>query len=535
MSVDLSSLNITNVNAIHRNLSTPALYELAIRRREGLVSHLGPLVTRTGHYTGRSPHDRFIVEEPSTSGEIWWGKENRPFDAAQFDALHARLAAYLQGKDVFVQDCYAGADPDYRMRLRIITEDAWHSMFARNMFIQEPDPDRLDHFEPEYTVINAPGFKAIPELDGTRSEAFVLAHLAERLIIIGGTSYAGEIKKSVFSVLNFLLPERDVLSMHCSANVGEGGDTAIFFGLSGTGKTTLSTDSDRSIIGDDEHGWSDNGIFNFEGGCYAKVIRLDPIAEPEIFQCTRRFGTLLENVALDMGTRRVDLDDSSLTENTRASYPITHLPNAVRDGRGGHPDNVVMLTCDAFGIMPPIARLTPEQAMYHYISGYTAKIPGTERGVQEPKAVFSACFGAPFMTRHPSVYAKLLKERIVRHGSACWLVNTGWTGGSFGEGRRMEIAQTRAMVRAALTGALNSVETERESVFGFEIPKSCPGVSADVLDPVSTWKNRDLYEAKAARLVEMFEENFTEYVGNVDTDVAAAGPKASRAAGHAHP
>ncbi|MDX1655964.1 MAG: phosphoenolpyruvate carboxykinase (ATP), partial [Candidatus Competibacteraceae bacterium] len=445
-------IGIANVGNIYRNLSTPVLYEEAIRRHEGMLSHLGPLVVRTGQYTGRSAEDKFVVREPGSEVHIWWGKHNRPIEPEKFDGLYRRLEAYLQGRDIFVQDCYAGADPNYRLKIRVINEKAWHNLFARTMFLREFDPQALADFSPDFTVLQCPNFLAIPEVDGTRSEAFILLNFARKMIIIGGTQYAGEIKKSIFSVMNYLLPDRDVLPMHCSANIGKDGDTAIFFGLSGTGKTTLSADPQRALIGDDEHGWSDKGIFNFEGGCYAKVIRLDPKGEPEIYDTTRRFGTILENVGIDSKSRRLDLDDGSLTENTRAAYPITHLPNIVPDGIGGQPSNVVMLTADAFGVLPPIARLTPEQAMYHFLSGYTAKVAGTERGVTEPSATFSSLFGAPFMARHPTVYATLFGERLARHKVDCWLVNTGWTGGPYGTGSRIKLAYSRALIRAALAG-----------------------------------------------------------------------------------
>lgn len=525
MSVDLCYLSLTNTGRVHRNLPTPALYEEAIRRREGVIAHLGSLVTRTGQYTGRSPQDRFIVREPTTENLIWWGKDNQAFAEDAFARLHARLAAYLQGKDLFVQDCYAGADPDYRLRLRVVTETAWHSLFARNMFVRELDAGRLENFEPDFTVLSAPGFRAIPELDGTHSEAFVLVHFARKLVVIGGTSYAGEMKKSVFSILNFLLPQKQVLGMHCAANVGRQGDVAVFFGLSGTGKTTLSTDPDRALVGDDEHGWSDKGVFNFEGGCYAKVIRLSEQAEPEIYGATRMFGTILENVSIDFTTRQVDLEDAGLTENTRASYPISHIPHALRSGMAGQPKQIIMLTCDAFGVLPPIAKLTPEQAMYHFMSGYTAKIAGTERGVKEPQATFSACFGSPFMTLHPTVYARMLGEKVRKHAAACWLVNTGWSGGPYGIGGRIKITHTRAMVRAALTGALDSVDMAPDPVFRFLVPKSCPGVPSGLLNPASTWPAEKAYWAKAAELAQMFKRNFSSYTDSVSREVAEAGPE----------
>jgi len=522
--VDLSSLGITNVGAVHHNLSTPALYEKAIRRREGSVSHLGPLVVRTGQYTGRSADDKFIVSEPSSVDHVWWGKHNKPFDTEHFELLKIRLQAYLQGRDIFVQDCYAGADPEHRLRLRVITETAWHNMFARDMFLRELDPDVLASFEPDFVVIHCPQFHAIPEVDHTNSEVFILLSFEQRLVIIGGTSYAGEIKKAVFTVMNYLLPQRGVLGMHCSANQGPNGDVAIFFGLSGTGKTTLSADPDRALIGDDEHGWSERGIFNYEGGCYAKVIRLSPEAEPEIYETTRRFGTILENVSMNQATRRLDLDDDSLTENTRAAYPITHLPKIVRDGIAGHPSNVIMLTADAFGVLPPIAKLTPAQAMYHFISGYTAKVAGTERGVTEPTATFSALFGAPFMALHPTVYAELFGKLIAEHDVDCWLVNTGWTGGAYPEGQRIKIAYSRAMVRAALSGALDDVPFKPDPVFGLEIPQQCPGVPDEVLVPRDTWADPSAYDTKARQLAAMFTANFAEYAAAASPEVRAAGP-----------
>jgi phosphoenolpyruvate carboxykinase (ATP) len=528
--VDLSSFGITHVGSVFHNLSTPALYEEAIRRREGAVGHLGPLVVRTGQYTGRSANDKFIVREPSSEDKIWWGKHNKPFDPEHFELLKIRLQAYLQGRDVFVQDCYTGADPEYRLKLRIITETAWHSMFARDMFLREFDPEVLDRFEPDFVVIHCPQFHAIPEVDHTRSEAFILLNFAQRLVIIGGTSYAGEIKKSVFTVMNYLLPQRGVLGMHSSANQGPGGDVAIFFGLSGTGKTTLSAEPGRALIGDDEHGWSDSGVFNFEGGCYAKVIRLSAQAEPEIYETTRRFGTILENVSMDHETRRLDLDDGSLTENTRAAYPITHLPNIVGSGMGGQPSNVIMLTCDAFGVLPPIAKLTPAQAMYHFISGYTAKVAGTERGITEPTATFSALFGAPFMALHPTMYADLFGKLLARHDVDCWLVNTGWTGGKYGTGRRMPIRVTRRLLTAALDGSLSRADFRRDPYFGFAVPTSVPGVEPHILYPVKTWQDKAAFAQTAKRLVDMFNENFKRFEGEVDEDVRNAAPQMSIAA-----
>jgi phosphoenolpyruvate carboxykinase (ATP) len=522
--VGLDAHDLTNLKNIYWNLSTPALYEEALKRNEGTVAHLGPLVVRTGQFTGRSPNDKFVVDEPSSHDYIWWGKVNRPIAADRFDELRRRMASYLQLKDVFVQDCWCGADPDYRMPVRIITQYAWHSLFARNMFIQTK-PEELANHRPEFVVIDCPGFHAFPEYDRTNSDVFILVNFAQKMVLIGGTEYAGEIKKSVFTAMNYFLPFEDVMPMHCSANYGPQGDTALFFGLSGTGKTTLSADSSRTLIGDDEHGWSKNGVFNFEGGCYAKVIRLSAEAEPEIYETTRRFGTILENVGIDAETRRLDLNDGSLTENTRAAYPISHIPNATRDGKGGHPKNIIFLTADAFGVMPPISRLTIEQAMYHFISGYTAKVAGTERGVTEPQATFSACFGAPFMAQHPSVYAQLLGRKITEHRVNCWLVNTGWSGGPYGVGQRMKIAYTRAMINAALDGKLNGVEYVEDPTFGVHIPTNCPDVPQEVLIPRNTWGDKAAYDAQAKKLAGMFGQNFKQFEGDVSAEIRAAGPK----------
>ena len=508
------------------NLTTAALYEHAIKRDEGFVAHKGPLVVRTGQYTGRSPNDKYIVREPGSEKDVWWASA-RPFSPDSYDKLRSRLTAYLQGQELFVQDCYVGAHPDYRVPIRVINTRAWHNLFARNMFIREKDPDKLRAHVPQFTVIDAPLFHAIPEEDGTRSEVFVVLNFERKEVLIGGTDYAGEIKKSILTVMTYLLPPRNVLPMHCSANYGKDEhDLAIFFGLSGTGKTTLSADPDRWLIGDDEHGWGDKGVFNFEGGCYAKVIRLSKEGEPEIYDTTRTFGTILENVVLDGPTRRLDLDSDTFTENTRASYPITHIPNVSREGTGGQPKNLLMLTADAFGVLPPIAKLTPEQAMYHFLSGYTAKVAGTERGVTEPQATFSACFGAPFMSRHPSVYAKLLGERIASHRVSTWLVNTGWTGGPYGEGRRMKLAHTRAMVRAVLSGALEKVETRAHAVFGVHVPLTCPDVPPEVLDPRGTWADPAAYDRQARKLAGMFDENFRTFAEDVPEEVRAAAPAA---------
>jgi phosphoenolpyruvate carboxykinase (ATP) len=519
-----STLGIKNTAAEYWNFSTAGLMEEALRRHEGVLAHRGPFVVRTGHHTGRSPNDKFFVQEPSSDKNIWWGKSNRPITTEKFENLHKRLFSYLEGRELFVQDCFAGADPRYRLPVRIITENAWHSLFSRIMFLKAT-PDELRVHKPEFTVIDTPRFHAIPELDGTNSEVYIIINFARKLVLIGGTSYAGEIKKSIFTILNYLLPLSNVFPMHCSANIGAAGDTAIFFGLSGTGKTTLSADPNRTLIGDDEHGWSDNGVFNFEGGCYAKVIRLSKEAEPEIYDTTRRFGTVLENVMIDSKSRRLDLNDASLTENTRAAYPLAFINNASKNGTGGHPSNIIMLTADAFGVLPPIAKLTPEQARYHFISGYTAKVAGTERGLgNEPQATFSTCFGAPFMVHHPTVYAKMLAEKIRDHKATCWLVNTGWTGGPYGTGTRMKIANTRAMITAALNGSLKSVETIEDPVFGLHVPVRVEGVPSEVLTPRNTWADKAAYDEKAHHLAGLFHKNFEQFTDQAAPEVRAAGP-----------
>ncbi len=507
------------------NLSPAALYEEAIRRGEGLMAAEGPLVCRTGEHTGRSPKDKFLVREPASEKDIAWGPVNRAMDPADFDKLHRDMIASLQRSEVYVQDCYAGADPEYRLPIRVITEYAWHSLFARNLLIVDPKDDSSDASSPGFTIIDSPSFKADPSRHATRSEAVIALNFGKRLVLIAGTSYAGEIKKSVFTILNGRLPLEGVLSMHCSANIGREGDAALFFGLSGTGKTTLSSDPDRRLIGDDEHGWSDRGIFNFEGGCYAKTIRLSADAEPQIYATTRRFGTVLENVAVDPLTRALDLNDDRLTENTRAAYPISFIENAEPTGRGDHPRNVIMLTADAFGVLPPISRLTPEGAIYHFLSGYTAKVAGTEKGVTEPTATFSTCFGAPFLPLPPQRYATMLGERIAKHRARVWLVNTGWTGGGYGTGQRMKIGHTRAMIRAALSGALDTVAYERDDRFNLDVPTSCPGVPAGVLKPRSTWGDGAAYDAQAAKLARLFADNFKAFEAGVSSEVRAAGPK----------
>lgn len=504
------------------NLSPAALYEEAVRRGEGAIAAHGPLVCRTGQHTGRSPNDKFVVREPSSEREIAWGKVNRPMDPAAFDLLHRDMLGSLEGRELFVLDCYAGADPIYRLPVRVINEFAWHNLFCRNLFIDDPAAARAA--APAFTIVDVPSFKADPARHGTHSDVVIALNFARKLVLIGGTSYAGEMKKSIFTVLNYLLPLRNVLSMHCSANVGAAGDVALFFGLSGTGKTTLSSDPARQLIGDDEHGWSDRGVFNFEGGCYAKTIRLSADAEPEIFSTTRRFGTVLENVAFDAASRQLNLDDDSLTENTRAAYPIAFIDNAVPSGQGGHPTNVIMLTADAFGVLPPIARLSPAAAMYHFLSGYTAKVAGTEKGVTEPKATFSTCFGSPFLPLAPGRYAAMLGEKIERHGVRVWLVNTGWTGGAYGVGRRMKIAYTRAMIAAALEGALDHAPYQKHPIFNLDVPASCPGVPAEVLSPRNTWTDGAAYDAQAKKLAAMFRENFKTFQDSVASEVVAAGP-----------
>ncbi len=519
----LEYCGIRESGPVHWNPGTAELYESAIKRGEAAIAHLGPLVARTGKYTGRTPKDKFIVREPESEGRIWWDG-NQAFDPEAFDRLQRRVAEYLEGKELFVQDCYVGADPAYRRSVRFVTELAWHNLFVRNLFIRRPAGEAFDH-EPDFTVLSAPRFLADPAIDGTRTSAFIILNFAKRMILIGGTEYAGELKKSIFTVMHYLLPLQGVLSMHCSANVGIEGDTALFFGLSGTGKTTLSTDPDRQLIGDDEHGWSDHGVFNFEGGCYAKVIRLSPESEPEIYQTTRRFGTVLENVVFDPVTRRLDLNDDSITENTRAAYPLSQIPNTALQGTGGHPRNVIFLTADAFGVLPPVSRLTREQAMYHFLSGYTAKVAGTEVGLTEPQATFSTCFGAPFLALPPHVYAEMLGERVAAHGADVWLVNTGWIGGPAGVSERVPIAFTRAMIRAILSGTLAKSAFHPDPIFGVLVPEHCQGVPDGMLEPRSAWSDPNAYDRQAARLAAMFRENFRKFEGVVDPAVAAAGPR----------
>lgn len=522
----LENIGLTNLGQVYWNLPTEALYEEVVFRAEGKVAHLGPLVVNTGKHTGRSASDKFIVREPTTEAHVWWGQYNRPFSPDKFDELFSRVQGFLQGRDVFVQDCIVGADPDYRMPVRIITEYAWHSLFARNMFILPQTAEDYRRHVPEFTVIAVPSFKGLPQIDATASETFIVLNFDQRLCIIGNTAYAGEIKKSVFTVMNYLLPLQGVLPMHCSANVGRDGDVALFFGLSGTGKTTLSADPQRGLIGDDEHGWSDNGIFNFEGGCYAKVINLSPIAEPQIYACTRKFGTILENVVIDPVTRQIDLDDDTYTENTRASYPLDYIENAVLEKRAGHPKNIILLTCDASGVMPPIARLTPEQALYQFISGYTSKIAGTEAGLgKEPEITFSTCFGGPFMVHHPAVYAELLRRKVLRYGVTCWLVNTGWIGGPYGVGKRISIGYTRALLNAALSGKLLGVEYTTDPVFGFQVPRECEGVPAHVLNPAEAWPSQEAYMQRYRELAARFVDNFKKFEERCPPEVVQAGPR----------
>jgi len=522
----LAALGLAASTQVRWNLGVPHLYEAAIANGEATFAAEGPLVARTGAHTGRAPNDKFIVDDASAHTHVDWGSVNCPLDEGKFDALYRDILVHLQGKTLFALDAYAGADGQYRMPIRVITELAWHTLFARNMFITEPDAAKLATHQPAFTVIDIPSFKADPARHGTRSDVFIVVNFARRVVLIGGTSYAGEIKKSIFTVLNYTLPQRGVLSMHCSANIGRDGDTALFFGLSGTGKTTLSSDPARQLIGDDEHGWSNVGVFNFEGGCYAKVINLSAEAEPQIFATTRRFGTVLENVVTDPDTRRLDLADASLTENTRASYPLSFIDNAELRGVGGHPKNIVMLTADAYGVLPPISRLTPEGAMYHFLSGYTARVAGTEKGVTEPRATFSTCFGAPFLPLKASVYSRLLGEKIAAHRAHVWLVNTGWTGGPYGVGSRMRIAHTRAMIAAALAGQLDRVKYRRDAIFNLDVPLTCSGVPEQVLDPRTTWPRPEEYDGQAKRLAKMFQDNFKAFEGDVSQAVIVAGPAA---------
>lgn len=527
----LENNGLTNLHETYWNLPTEALCEEIVFRGEAKIAQLGSVVVDTGKQTARSPDDKFIVKEVDTEGNVWWGEYNRPLSPEKFDDLLHRLQGFYQGRDAFVQDCYVCADPAYRMPIRIITETAWHSLFARNMFIPPTTAEEYRRHVPDFTVISAPSFHGIPQIDGTPAQTVIALSFGQRLCIIANTAYAGEIKKSVFTVLNYLLPLDGVMPMHCSANIGTHGDTALFFGLSGTGKTSLSTDPQRGLIGDDEHGWGDSGVFNFEGGCYAKVIMLSPTAEPQIYACTRKFGTILENVIVDSVTRLVDLYDNSITENTRASYPLGHIDNAVLEKRGGHPKSIILLTCDAFGLMPPIAKLTTEQALYQFVSGYTSKIAATEIDLgREPEATFSPCFGGPFMVHHPRVYVELLKRKIERYAVRCWLVNTGWIGGRYGVGKRISIAYTRAMINEALNGNLVNVQYYEDPIFGFEVPKECEGAPSEILDPSKSWPSRDAYMRKYRQLALRFVDNFKKVQDGGLQELARAGPKLSVAA-----
>ena len=522
----LAGSGIRVATALHANLAAPALVAHALRKGEGRLSADGAIIVRTGVHTGRSVGDKFVADEPSTTAEIWWGKINQKLPAEKFGVLKSRVQAYLQGRELFTQDLYAGADPENRIRVRLVTTGAWQALFARNMFIRPPASE-LPGFTPDYVILHAPEFEADPAIDGVKSSSAIALSFAEKMIVIAGTQYAGEIKKSIFTVMNWILPPKGVLPMHCSANIGKDEDAALFFGLSGTGKTTLSSDPARRLIGDDEHGWGPNGVFNFEGGCYAKVIDLSQEAEPEIWAASHRFGTVLENVVADP-QGRLDLTDQTLTENTRACYPVDFIPNVELSGRGGIPKNVFMLTADAFGVLPPIAKLTPSQAMYHFLSGYTARVAGTEKGLgSEPQATFSTCFGAPFLPRQPEIYGRMLADLIAQHGADCWLVNTGWSGGQYGTGSRMSITHTRALLNAALDGSLARATYRRDPFFGLMIPESVPGIPTGVLDPREAWADKSAYDRTARQLVELFEKNFESFSGVVDESVKAAAIRAA--------
>jgi phosphoenolpyruvate carboxykinase (ATP) len=523
----LEDFGIAGAGEIIYNGSTAELVDEAIRRGEGKLAVGGPLIVETGEHTGRSPNDKFIVREPSSESHVWWGPVNREFPRENFNRLLERARKHYHGKDLFVADCWVGADPRYRIGVRVINEHAWHNLFAQTLFIPlDKSGVSPDDFSVDYTLVHVPDMVADPAQDGTRSVTFILIDFGQKLILIGGTSYAGELKKALFTTMNYLLPLENVMPMHCSANIGRDGEVALFFGLSGTGKTTLSADPERQLIGDDEHGWSEDGVFNFEGGCYAKMINLSAEAEPQIFATTHMFGTVLENVEFDERTRELDLVSARKTENTRGAYPIEFIPNIAPGSRGGHPRNIIMLTADAFGVLPPIARLTSAQAMYQFISGYTAKVAGTEKGVKEPQPTFSTCFGAPFMVQHPSVYAELLGRKIDEHNVNCWLINTGWTGGPYGVGTRIKIGYTRAMVNAVLAGKLDDVEYREDPIFGLHVPVAVPDVPAEVLDPKSTWSNGDEYDDKATHLATLFHENFQKYADGTPEAIKSAGPRA---------
>src|ERR1700761_1878258 len=525
----LEGQGFRNLKSVRWNLNPAELYELAILRGEGKLAKDGPLVVQTGEHTGRSAKDKYVVRDENTESQVWWDN-NKPMTPAHFDALYADMMTFAEGRELFAKDLFGGADLEHRIGVRIVTEYAWHSLFVHQLLIR-PTAEQLKGFDPEFTIIDLPNFEADPAKHGSASKTVIAVNFAKKMILIGGTSYAGEMKKSVFTIMNYLLPGKRIMSMHCSANVGKDGDTAIFFGLSGTGKTTLSADASRTLIGDDEHGWSEHGVFNIEGGCYAKVIKLSKEAEPEIYSTTERFGTVLENVVMDMETRKLDLDSAHYAENTRAAYPIDFIPNASETGRGGHPKNVIMLTADAFGVLPPIATLTPSQAMYHFLSGFTAKVAGTEKGLgKEPQPTFSTCFGAPFMPRHPSEYGNLLRELIGLHQADCWLVNTGWTGGAFGTGSRMPIKATRALLNAALDGSLATAEMRIDPHFRFRVPVAVPGVDTKILNPRDTWADKAAYDAQALKLVGMFREHFKKFEAHVGQDVLAAAPQLAEAA-----
>ncbi|MEL6765582.1 MAG: phosphoenolpyruvate carboxykinase [Pseudomonadota bacterium] len=523
----LEDMGLEGLGHVYYNLTDAGLMEAAVARGEGKIGQGGTLLVETGKHTGRSPKDKFVVREPSVEADVWW-ENNKPMAPEHFEALYQDMIAHMKGRDYFVQDLYAGADPAHRLNVRLINELAWHNLFIRHL-LRRPERTELGSFTPEFTVINCPGFKADPARHGCRSETVIAVSFERRMILVGDTSYAGENKKGIFSVLNFILPGKGVMPMHCSANhaVGDESDAAVFFGLSGTGKTTLSADPERVLLGDDEHGWTDTGIFNFEGGCYAKTISLSVEAEPEIFATTSKFATVIENMVYDPETRALDFEDDSLTANMRCAYPLHYISNASPTGLAGIPKNIVMLTCDAFGVMPPIARLTPAQAMYHFLSGFTAKVAGTEKGLDTAEPTFSTCFGAPFMTRRPEVYGALLRDKIATHGSTCWLVNTGWTGGAYGTGSRMPIKATRALLTAALDGSLAGVSFRTDPNFGFDVPVSVPGVDDGLLDPRSTWSDPAAYDAQAAKLVAMFAENFAQYEAHVSDDVKACALKAA--------
>jgi len=518
----LLKLGIRNIDKVYKNLSAPELVEHCLERGEGVLADSGALRVTTGSNTGRSPKDKFVVEDPEFSKEIWWGEINRPISPEAFDALLNKVLSYIQNRPLYVFDGFAGADPQYRLPIRVVNELAWHNLFAHQLFVRPSEAELKDH-QPEFTVISAPHFQADPEVDGTNSEVFIMLSLARRLVVIGGTEYAGEIKKGIFTVMNYLMPHKEVLPMHCSANIGERGDTALFFGLSGTGKTTLSADPLRRLIGDDEHGWSDSGVFNFEGGCYAKCIHLTLEKEPQIWEAIS-FGSIIENVIFKPESRSVDYDSSEITENTRVGYPVDFIPGAVIPGVGENPKAVIFLTADAFGVLPPISRLTREQAMYHFISGYTSKVAGTEKGITEPQTTFSSCFGAPFLPLPPQRYAEMLGQQIEKHSAHVYLVNTGWTGGPYGEGSRIELEYTRAMVTAALDGALETVEFEEHPVFQVEVPQSCPGVPDEILNPRNTWKDKDSYDKKAAELAKQFAENAGKF-SDISQEILDAGPR----------